>query len=294
MKKIILPVAIALCSFGASAQYQYSSAARLDSIENALSEANAKMQKIEDENRLKDVWRSGRYFNVGYSSAQTVNEISPVAKGKFAFFIGKGTSYLWSKKGFFDILKVGLDVKWFDLDYAMYKKEQVNVSEVAEDMLNGWTQNPGATSDVSEKSPYVDVKRMSLLVGMFGFGPNITVAPLAKMNNKARSLKLSLYFHYQPTFGAFFYFPQKKAAGYGSNDVMAQLGYVSMWDFGGRVSWRNIGLGVEGRWGSGRFKNSQLTVYDEASKSTWLDAPSGVEKFTRKFAETRVYLYFNF
>ena len=322
MKKILLSLLTCLAGFGmANAQYDYSSASRLDSIENALASANSRLATMRADSVHYSIWRPGRYFNVGYSIASTSSEVYNDEKAKFGVFLNKGTSYLWPRKSpIGGMLKVGLDVRWFDLQFAMYDKFARKV--ISNNTYNntntyyGWTSEmTGSSTEDSGSSHYPNYatfNHMSLLAGLFGIGPTLTVAPLTFMDNAAASLRLNVYFHFQPTFGLNAYTAKCVYAGNGVNPVdgvelpdteeelLAECGFIAMFDWGFKLQWRTFGLGFETRWGSGKMGNRTYTPYCWGQYSfngetiSMNGAAEAAGSYTRKFAESRVYLDFVF
>ena len=74
-----------------------------------------------------------------------------------------------------------------------------------------------------------------------------------------------------------------------------------MMDLGFRIQWRNYGFGVEGRWGSGKLKNTVYTPNVYTSYYSFNGKPINVngapdpdKSYTRRFGETRIYLDFAF
>lgn len=317
MKKIILSLLLLVAGIGmASAQYDYSSASRLDSIENALASANSRLAQLRADSVHQAVWRTGRYFNVGYAIASTSTDFYKAEKGKFGFFINKGTSYLWPRKSpIGGMLKLGLDVRWIDMQFTMYDKFTRTVESRDYGYNNnyyGWISDMNPSVNENDRQPnYAKFSHMSALVGALGVGPTLTLAPLTFMDNAASSLRLNVYFHYQPTFGLNFYQGQPVYAAPGTapvdgvdcgdSELAAEYGYVNMFDWGFKLQWSNFGLGMECRWGSGKFTNSSF--YPNNYSYTTFNgrpinmngAPDGEDgSYTRKFAETRIYLDFVF
>lgn len=319
MKKIILSLLLMAAGIGmASAQYDYSSASRLDSIENALASANSRLAQLRADSVHDAVWRTGRYFNVGYAVASTSSEYYNSEKAKFGVFLNKGTSYLWPRKSpIGGMLKLGLDVRWIDAQFALYDKFARPVEARSENYdygYSGWVSNmsPSEVTGSDGGAYYARFNHFSVLLGALGFGPTLTVAPLTFMDNAMSSLRLNLYFHYQPTFGLNFYDATNVYAAPGVNPVdgedrgeselLFEGGYVNMFDWGFKLQWSNFGLGVECRWGSGKFNNSAFAPYYWTGNSSFNGrtinvngAPDGEEgSYTRKFGETRIYLDFVF
>lgn len=317
MKKIILSLLLLVAGIGmASAQYDYSSASRLDSIENALASANSRLAQLRADSVHEAVWRTGRYFNVGYAIASTSNDFYKAEKGKFGFFLNKGTAYLWPRKSpIGGMLKLGLDVRWIDVQFAMYDKFTRTVEPRSyNNLYHGWVSDMAHSSEdgVPNYPNYAKFSHMSSLIGALGVGPTLTLAPLTFMDNAASSLRLNVYFHYQPTFGLNSYKGQPVYAAPGTapldgvdrgdSEQVVEYGYVNMFDWGFKLLWRSFGIGMECRWGSGKFANSSFYPYYYDGNSSFdgrpinmNGAPDGEDgSYTRKFGETRIYLDFVF
>lgn len=78
------------------------------------------------------------------------------------------------------MIKIGIDAVWFDATFAKYKSPYEDLmsgawtSELEE--INGSDYNDDDDDDdLLEK---LNVGRMSVTLGAFGVGPNISVAPL--------------------------------------------------------------------------------------------------------------------
>lgn len=312
MKRYILTAIVAAaCALGASAQYDYSSVARMDSIETALAQANANQAKLRADSLHKAAWRSGRYFNVGYTSAQTGNGVYAVEKSKLGVFLNKGTAFQWPRHSALgNVVKLGFEMRWFDLAFNMYNDfdRPVTLTAGGSDMGNGygWTNDNTVSSPTDGGTYYARFKHYQAVGGLFGIGPVITVAPLAWMDNPASSLRLTFYFHYQPTYALDFYttnlYQNAVDATQPDRDMACKgtyfdHGYVNMMDWGGRLQWKNIGIGIEGRWGSGRFNASQYEEYvSEISSNTASFGINGTngKTYTRHFGETRFFFSFAF
>lgn len=305
MKRYILAAALAVASAaGVCAQTSYSSTSRLDSLENALSEANAQLKEQNILDRRHDVWRRGRYTNIGWSLNQTSSEILKQTSSVGIGF-AKGTAYTWPKDGVAGIVKFGFDVKWFDLDFSLYGKRDIDVVNQSSTNNTGYTGDRwnGTFDSSAQPSGYLNptVNTYGLNIGAFGIGPAVTIAPLAMLDSPVRSLRATIYFHYQPTFGMVFnHTKYTDSYGYDESEIGFDFGYVSMMDFGFRLNWKNIGLGVEGRWGSGKLKTEGINIYNYASGyGSSINIPintvdPNADSYTRKFGSTRIFLTFAF
>lgn len=227
-----------------------------------------------------DVWRKNSYTLLGYAKQQTGTDFEAVQNSKFSFFIAKGNTYYWPKsKPWFGMLKLGLDVRWTDISMAKYKT----------DKSDGWADWDEPTYDYDNESGSDFMDKLGNLgcynvtVGAFGIGPNIGFSPFAGMSNGARYLRASIYFHYQPAVTAFILSQD------GETEV--SWAYTGMMDFGGKIMYRAISIGMEGRWGSGKFKPLDFSgIFGDDEDG---DSGSSV-KIKRKFAATRFYIAFTF
>lgn len=297
MKKYIITTVVGLAvAFVSPAQYDYTQASRLDSIENAMAEANNSLKQAEKENRRQEVWRSGHYFNLGYTMTETHNETDPVQKSKLGVFLGMGHSYMWPKNGIGGIVKLGIDAKWFDLDFSLLKDRDINVYDAS--VSNGqqgtygyWTNNSSTSGGSSSFDGNATFQTMQGIVGM-GVGPVITIAPFAKMNSAVRSLRVVAFFHYQPSFALTAYLPK----GDNKHDYQTSfsLGYAGIMDAGVRLMFKGFGLGVEGRWGEGDMSNETNSYYSSQYNGDFYMNGMSDEKYKRKFAQTRVFFSFSF
>ncbi|MDE5662461.1 MAG: hypothetical protein K2I37_00285 [Muribaculaceae bacterium] len=314
MKKIILSLLLLAAGIGmASAQYDYSSASRLDSIENALASANSRLAQLRADSVHQAVWRTGRYFNVGYSIASTSSDVYNKESSKYGFFLSKGTSYVFPRKTpIGGVLKLGFDVRWFDLQFASYGKfdrtnQYTSYNHNSNSGYQGWVSDMignNVSGDADIDCPRTtEFNHMSMMLGALGVGPTLTVAPLTFMDNQAASLRLNLYFHYQPTFGCNLYHTNTQYKDYKESDLLAEMGYVNMFDWGFKLQWKTFGLGMECRWGSGKLNNSTFSPetlwWNNTSYNPSEINVNGAEdpydgRYTRKFAETRIYLDFVF
>lgn len=225
------------------------------------------------------IWGKGRYLELGYSWSETAADGDYVDPGKFGFFLRKGTTYLFPRtEGWFgNILKVGFDINWGDVNIVKYDNNKW--SGIQSDNWNSIISDYGEEDTVLGIDPN-KIGKWGIMLGALGVGPNVSVAPFAHMDNGARFIRASIYFHYQPTMGMYLV----------SNDGEAEISYAycNMFQFGGKIKWKSLGLGIEGHWGSGSFKPID---FDETIENNQLSSGG---KYKRKFASTRLYLSFSF
>ncbi|MCH5214858.1 MAG: hypothetical protein J1E97_06655 [Muribaculaceae bacterium] len=254
MKKLFAILSVALLSGAASFAQDVASAEDYGT--------NVKTQAYYD-----DIWGKGRYTHISYSIAQTGTDFEDPQKAAFGFAVTKGTTYRFPKKPLAGMIKVGFDINWVDISMAKYK--------------NSHFWDVDLSDDLYEDEFSLDIGRWNVMIGAFGVGPNVQIAPFSNFNNAAKYLKAQLYFHYQPTFGMYIVAD--------SSDTEISYSYCNMFQFGGNIMWKFIGIGIEGHWGSGNFK--QLNILGE-NDSFFGD--SGLGKIKRRFANTRIYLSVSF
>lgn len=284
MKKILFLIAFGMLCIETYAQtetlieepeQQYSQS-YVDSLSTRLKDANTRLDEIEQANEDKRIWGKGRFTKIGYNWAQTAIEGCPVEKNNWSFFISKGTTFRLHSKPIAGLVKIGLDVVWFDFMVAKYKTPQAYLDLWGDD---DWSNDFG-DEDYDEFD--TNLGRYSLNIGMFGFGPNVGVAPFANSDIKAlRPLRASVYFHYQPTVTAYLMSE--------NGETEASFAYCNMFDLGGAITYRGISLGIEGKWGSGKFKALDSDFDEDEGFDIGFS-----NKFKRKFANTRLYVQFTF
>lgn len=234
--------------------------------------------KIKD---FSDIWKEKKYLKVSYDIAQTQIEGSSVEDGKWGFGLTTGRTWLFPKAPVANIFKFGFDVNWLDFHIAKYSSANSGFN-----MPEGWNDYEDEDNFLSTLS---NMGRMSLNIGIIGLGPNISFAPFSNSWGPQKYFKGSLYFHYQPTFGVYMVSED--------GDMDAAYAYCNMFQFGGQISWKFIGIGIEGYWGSGKFKPIMAEFGGDILEGDIRDElglPAFNNKFTRKFATTRLFVSFNF
>lgn len=239
MKRIVFGLifaAVAAVCFGRD----FSTAARLDSIDRELNAARNQLEVLDRDYYENIVWGRGRYTALGFSLwGNTDTRSLPRYNTSFGLSFSQGTSYLFPKgRGLGSFIKPGLDVRWVDVELMTYDSK---------------------------------MKRMSLLAGLCGIGPAVSIAPFSWTNNMMASFKIQIYGHYQPTFGLMAV--RETAADRDDGDRIKrqkkeswsfESGYVHGIDFGVKLQWRRLAAGVEYRRGIGyrrTFSSTRLMIY---------------------------------
>lgn len=217
-------------------------------------------------------WKRHKYLRIGYAWAQTAADGYEVFTGKYAVSVTNGNTYFFPRKPIANMVKMGIDVNWVNLQFSKYNdpdKALAWTSDIAGDSFDpGDYDDDGYLAGIMDKVNRLGY--MNLGVGL-GVGPMVSVAPFALMNNKALAqLRASVYFHYCPT--AQIYLMSN------DGDMEVSAAFANMFDFGGNLQWKALQVGIEGHWGKADMKPLSFMEL------------GGGDKYTRRYANTRVYL----
>jgi len=287
MKRINTYILAALTAIAAAVPAAYAqerdaaTQEEIDSLRQQIEQTNQEINRQKLDLKYNQIWKKGRYTMLGYALQDMRTDQSPTLDSKWSFFLAKGTTYYFPKRPLWGLVKIGLDMRWTDISISRH-----NAGGITSDNWDPTGTGYGDYDDEEEDPGFMDnlgnLGRYNLQVSAFGVGVNVGVAPLSMLDNAARYLRACVYFHYLPTFGAVLISED--------GETEASYGYCNMFDFGGRITYRAISVGIEGRWGSGRFK---ALGFDFSGDSD--DGLSGdPEKITRKFSATRFYVAFTF
>jgi hypothetical protein len=212
------------------------------------------------EDNYKAIWaHSKKAISIGWVDQDFATETSSVSHSKFGVMFRNERTFPIPSKPIGGVLKFGIDVNLPDLTVAKYNSNDENRTE-------GW-------NSTDYDSPLGNYGTWTLTAGV-GIGPSVTVAPLAHISGYGRYLMAKIYFHYKPSASALLVDED--------GDLDAEYAFCNMFDFGGKIMFRRISIGVEGHWGNGKFKP---IVKDDNYES---------EKTKYKFASTRLYMSYNF
>lgn len=189
-----------------------------------------------------------RFFNISYTSdkiklsdgdfgfGDLSDEIGGIAndknegfKNKWGLSIMRGRSYMLHKKPLARLISIGIDASFFDLNYSKYS--------VAPGLL-GATLGGGKETDGGDTvdGTLFDATDLHKMEYSFQVGPSITITP-------GKKLTVAAYFRYAPTFSCMYV-----DGSFGGN-------YASMFVTGASVAYGRIGVGIEARMGSCKYKN---------------------------------------
>ena len=279
-----------------------------DSIEMLQKQLTALQDKIvsdsiqrAQEERNADIWKKSAPIILGYnwqSLTDNSNILTPKYKSSVAINVSMRRTFYLHKKALGGMAKFGLDLTLMDMSMAMYAKGKGFIGSI-KDAIGGATGNTASgtfdnfddyfnTAKDNALSNYngddndddefdfssIDVGKMQFSVGTLGIGPSIRIVPFYPLNKPALDkIKLTLYFHYQPTF---------TLVAFTGDETFVNGGYVGMWRYGANLAYGRFGIGIEHSWA----KNNKLsTMFSDEDN----DHP-GKRKFD--FSSTRLYIAF--
>lgn len=190
-------------------------------LQDQISEKDAELQEMKDMERYEKVWdKRKKYMNVGYCIMNL--DGMPVPESKFGFSYSMGRTYYLHKKPLAGMIKFGLDFSYLDVTVASF------------DNSNG----KGLSFGGDEEALEIDLKRNYFDYTM-QIGPSVTVNPIDQ-------LKVSAYGRFAPS------------ASFITMNDYAYVQFVPHFTCGLSVSYKVIGLGIEGRWGKANYKGFSL------------------------------------
>lgn len=172
-------------------------------------------------------WRP-KYRNLNFNTEKMIFSDNSSIKSEFGAAFTAGRTYYLHRTPILRMIRIGLDATWFDINYANYKQKWFDGNDFS-DRGNDFFDDEEIDDDGEIKN--------TIHKGEIGLhvGPSVTVNPLGKLG-------VHVYFRYAPTFAMMY------------NDGAFRGNYVSMFVTGASVSYGIIGVGIEKRWGTGKYK----------------------------------------
>jgi hypothetical protein len=131
----------------------------------------------------------------------------------------------------------------------------------------------------------IDVGKWQYSLSALGVGPSVKVVPFYALNKKFHDkIKVTLYFHYVPTFTAFLRT--------GENDTSVSAGYVGQMRYGANLTFGRFGIGFEHQWGKGKLTNYDFDESGESESGAEFNITT--DKSTYKTSASRFYIGFQF
>ncbi len=292
MKRNLLTLLIALIAdVPAALGRDFSAATRIDSLDREISAARSQLAVLDSDYYRHAVWGRGRYTALSFSLlGNTDTDAFPRNYSSFGIALSQGTTYLWPQgAGFGSFLKIGLDMRWADLELTFYDKFHHQLQFPSDGSL----QNP--SSALTQYPDALSMRRMSFIAGACGPGLAVAIAPFSWANNSMASVKIQLYGHYIPSFGMII--SQGSPVDRDSNRLKklsrgprtTSLAYVNAFDFGFKLRWARFAAGVEFRWA---FANFPAQTYRWFPAEPFPLTPTSTHR--RSFSSTRLSLAYSF
>lgn len=245
---------------------------RVTTLNDIIAQETKNKTNVTYERHLRNIWGKTGFFNISYDKTTLSSDELPIGgalvgsnefKNKFGIGIQWGKTFNFHKKALGDVLFLGLDGTWMDLNFNQYDK--------ADKITPGFDD---AASYVIKSMPWHN-KKMTLDYGM-SIGPSITLYPFTPLkSNTADCIRFNGYFHLGYKGEVFII---KDVV---DNEQKAAWGHGLFTALGGSLTFNSIGLGVE-------MRNDNINVKHVDTKEY------GDQKIKFKEKTTRIYLQFRF
>lgn len=228
MRKTLLSICAVILCLSATAHPSDSKSETSDSTTVQYILENKQKDDTDLYAEYERIWkRRSKFINIGYVfQTLTFPELDNMKwKSDIGISFSSGQTYYLHKKPIAGMMKFGLDVTWFDVNYAKY------------------SGNTKALNTPSENEADIKLGLHQADVAL-QIGPSFTINPVDH-------LKVAVYFRYMPTFSCVIL---DKEFGYN---------YVSFFNAGISVSYKVISIGFENRWGTASYHNISANSVDE-------------------------------
>lgn len=271
MKKVIFSL-FAMASVLTSFAMESGDTTRVTTLNDIIAQESKTKTDVKYDQHLRNVWSKNTYFNISYNKTKLSSDEFPIGGGQGAFNEFKndlgvglqwGQTFNFHKKALGNVLFLGLDYTWMDLNFNQYKEGTP-------------TPGYGTTTFETAVMPWHH-KKMSLDYGMC-VGPSITLYPFTPMHkNAADNIRLQGYFH----------------IGYKAEGFMIKVtednketshwawGHGLYTAFGGNLTFNRVGVGMEVR-------------NDNSINVKHVEKEYGSQKMKFKEKITRFYIQFRF
>ena len=234
------------------------------------------------EKKQKALWDRRGWFNIAFSPQKMNSDLyRSELKSDFAVGITAGRTFYLHKKPLANMVRFALNWSYLDLNIAKYSASYNDrIDEEGDYGMGDVTVNPyySASHPVTSMydsmgDEYEDWNDSESEDSQYKMELGMQIG-LAVIVNPIDHLMIQAYFHYSPTFSALL-----------DEDLSYYGTYASFFNAGVSVSYKAIGLGIEGRWGTSTFSQE---VYSEA------DEDYVFQDMKWKTKGMRVYLSFRF
>ncbi len=223
------------------------------SLEDIINSQNILKQKTDNDSHYSTIWGRNTFFNISYNTTTLSSKELPSASGeytgeynnKLGLGLQWGHTYNFHKKPIGDVLFIGLDYSWLDLNVNLYDQEDKPLSY-----------------EIGDSDPYNMPwfnKKWAADYGM-SLGPSLTLYPFTSLRKSGTdNIRLQVYYHVGYSLGLTFISDvetPKKTASSSKESTEIAWGHGLFTSFGFNLTWKFVGLGYEARRGSNyQFKN---------------------------------------
>lgn len=209
----------------------------------------------------KGPWDRKKYINLGYIKQTLSPEFGNAFESKFGASFSSGRNIYLHKKPIANILKFAIDFG-SEINYAQYKDLVGDYNFSDNDF--GYTDESDNNYDLGyDDEEDMDLGLHHIDVGLH-IGPSISINPVSH-------LKILAYFRFVPSYSMLLL-----------SENFYQ-GFTPLFSYGGEISYKFIGIGIEGRTGSAKYKDI-IAEYEGTNAM----------KIKYKTSAMRVYISFRF
>lgn len=295
-KKVILAMAAMFCTFSAFAQINEEEQ-NLDVNEDVtdvvslddIIQGETTLSKYKgDEEHYKQVWGRNTFFNISYNTTDMTGKQGDKSlagynldkkelklKKNFGVGLQWGHTYNFHKKAIGDVLFIGLDYTWMDLNVNKFDKDTTVVEQ------KRFEQTYFEENNVYANAPFHN-SMWEIDYGM-SIGPSLTFYPFTALHkNGTDNIRLQFYFHVGYNVSAML-MEKCIVKNDSKGKTCLEYGHGLFTSYGGNLTWRNIGIGYEVRNISKSIYRPLMTEYFD-------------DKLENEFSQkmSRVYLQFRY
>lgn len=269
MKKLFFSLFTFACVLTGNAM-ESGDTTRVTTLNDIIAQESKSKTDVKYDQHLRNVWSKNTFFNISYNKTKLSSKEFPTAltdngfaaeyKCDWGVGIQWGQTFNFHKKALGNVVFIGLDYTWMDVNFNQYKAS----AEPAE-----YVKGLSSTGLM----PWHN-KKMTIDYGM-SVGPSLTFYPFTPLHkNASDNIRLQGYFHVG-----------YKAAGFmiKDNDKKNQFawGHGLYTAFGGNLTFNAIGIGID-------IRNDNNINVKHAKKDF------GDKKMKFKEKTTRLYIQFRF
>lgn len=193
----------------------------------------------------KGPWDRKKYINLGYIKQTLSPEFGNAFESKFGASFSSGRNIYLHKKPIANILKFAIDLG-SEINYVQYKDLAGDYDFSDDDF--GYTDEGDNDYDIG----YDDTDDEDMDIGLHHIDVGLHVGPSISINPVSH-LKILAYFRFVPSYSMLIL-----------SEEFYQ-GFTPLFSYGGEISYKVIGIGIEGR--SGNAKYTDMLAQIEGAES---------------------------